>query len=317
MAAFQNWVGRRDEFSLDTLTFKNARAASGKSIFLSNEAGCNFCHEDGGATVNPAPNVKLNVNQHTNTRLESDRIAAETGVFLPEDRGNTSPESIIEPGLSIPEDFSFNIQPAIEGARKEAFFHNHAFVDSVEEASEFYFTENFATSTGRTEILRAIFTGIGAPPGVPLGGDGSGNDKIDDLDDFLAAKGPNAINEIGAFLRALSAWYSLKDCERLIDESITRIGVGAKIDNPIRHCGFNLGDVHKVFIKARVRKLHRGIAKKMYRLKYDLIKVAKKRHYGLSDRKTIKRLESIKKKITKLREKIAEQEEPIEVATTE
>ena len=115
----------------------------------------------------------------------------------------------------------------------------------------------------------------------------------------------------------LSAWYSLKDCERLIDEAITRIGVGASIKNPIKHCAFNLKDTHDVLAKAKVRYLHRGIAKKMLSTKYKLFNAAYGHHYGKSSKKTIRKLENVKKRIKKLRDKIAIIEQPPLVASAE
>ena len=307
MEAFQNWLGRRDEIRLETMTFKNKHAIKGKALYMGNEATCNVCHADGGAGLriaSGAPIPAVNIAQHSDINEEAERISDETGVFIPEDPGL----DVDPPGPSMGGPHAFNIQPVIEAARKQAFFHNHAFTDSIEEASKFYFTENFNNS----EIAAAL---AGALAGG--GGDGSGNPHLQTIDEFLAFGGKNAFKELGAFTRALAAWYSLKDCERLIDESIARIKVGASIKNPIRHCAFNLKDVHDVLIKAKVRHLHRGIAKKMYRTKYKLFSVMYDHYYSKRDARTIRKLTLIKTKIKKLRDKIAIVEQPITVATAE
>ena len=308
MKTFQEWLGRRDEIRLEILKFKNKHAIKGKAIYMSNEASCNICHADGGAGLRlasgtPAPAV--NIAQHSDINEEAARISAETGVFIPEDPGL----DVDPPGPSPGGPHAFNIQPVIEAARKETFFHNHAFTDSIEEATRFYFTENFNNS----EIAAALQGALSNP----ALGDRSGNTHLQTEAEFLAFAGKNGFKKMGAFMRALSAWYSLKDCERLIDEAITRIGVGANIKNPIRHCAFNLKDVHDVLIRAKVRHLHRGIAKKMYRIKYQLFSAMYGHYYNKHDARAIRKLTRIKTKIKKLRDKIAIVEQPTTVATAE
>ena len=310
MAAFQEWLGRRDEFRIETLKFKNKHAIKGKTLYMSNEASCNVCHADGGSGFRPAaalPVPVANIHQHSGINEEAPRIAAETGVFMPEDPGilitPPPPNDITEPG-------AFNGQPVIEAARKQTFFHSHAFTGSIEKATEFYFTDNFNNSS-IGGALQGLLTG------PAQGGDGTGNPHLTTIEDFLAFGGKNAFKEMGAFMRALSAWYSLKDCERLIDESITRIGVGADIINPIKHCAFNLKDTHDVLAKAKVRYLHRGIAKKMLGIKYKLFHAAYGHHYGKNKAKTIRKLEKVKLKINKLRDKIAIIEEPPVIAAAD
>lgn len=300
MENFQNWLGRRDEFRIGTMKFKNKHAIRGKELYMKNEASCNVCHTDGGA------NFRINVNggspgtisQHSDINLEALRLTEETGVFIPEDPG----VDVDPPGPSTGGPGAFNSQPVIEAARKQKFFHNHSFGDSIEDATKFYFTETFNNSEIGIALAGALAGG---------NGDTSGNAHIRTLEEFEAMFGKNAINEIGAFTRALAAWYSLKDCERLIDESITRIKVGASIKNPIKHCAFNLKDVHDVFARAKVRYLHRGIAKKMLGIKYKLFNAAYGHHYGKKSSKTIRKLEHVKKRISKLRDKIAIIEEPV------
>ena len=309
MEAFQNWLGRRDELRIETLKFKNKHVIKGKALYMSNQASCNVCHADGGANFRAAaraPVPSVNIAQHSDINALAEELSELTGVFIPEDPGlNVDP-----PGPNPGGPFAFNGQPVIEAARKEAFFHNHGFRGSIEKASEFYFTDTFINS----EIGIAL---QGLLTGPAQGGDGTGIGHLTTIEDFLAFGGKNAFNEMGAFARALAAWYSLKDCERLIDEAILRMDKGAKIKNPLLHCTFNLGDTHKVLIRAKVRYLHRGIAKKSLWLKYALYSIWADHKYGVPHKKTIKRLELVKKKITKLRGKIAIIETPTTIASTD
>jgi hypothetical protein len=102
------------------------------------------------------------------------------------------------------------------------------------------------------------------------GGDGSGNRHIDTLEDFLAFGGPNAIEEMGAFIRALSAYYSLGDCERLVQETIDRLGVGASLRLPVLHCKFALDDVGDVLRTAKVPYLYDHVARRASSMKREL-----------------------------------------------
>ena len=308
MKAFQEWLGRRDELRIETLIFNNKHAINGKALYMSNQASCNVCHADGGsgfraAARSPAPAV--NIHQHSDINEEAARLSALTGVFIPEDPGITITPP---PPNDVTEAHAFNGQPVIEAARKRTFFHNHAFTGDIEKASEFYFTENFNNST-IGGALQGLLTG------PAQGGDGTGNGHLTTIDDFLAFGGKNAFKELGAFMRALSAWYSLKDCERLIDEAILRIEAGADIINPIKHCAFNLKDTHDVLITAKVRYLHRGIAKSMLGTKHKLFSAAYGHNYGKSTVKTIRKLERVKARIAKLRNRIATIEQPPVVAT--
>lgn len=251
LEAFQNWLGRRDQFFLRDMTFANARAAAGQALYMSNEASCNVCHFNGGAglSLNQAsPNpIGVNISQHSDVNEEAERLSALTGVHIPEDEGNAvnppGPPDVFEPE-------AFNIQPVIESARKEAFFHNHAVITdrrgggdvpefegqgSIEGAITFYFREPFVGSDIHTALQGALSN--------PVLGDGSGRPHLDTLPAFLNFGGPEAVEELGAFIRALSAYYSLHDCERLLQEAVERIGVGASPQLPAEHCRFNLQDV--------------------------------------------------------------------------
>ncbi len=248
MDAFQNWLGRRlvsedtgqHEFELALMTFNDPRAAKGKELYMSPEASCNVCHVNGGANFRP-PLVPagngLNISQHSDVDLERFRLSALTGVFIPEDEGI----AVDPPGPVFPlEDGAFNIQPVIEAARKDAFFHNHAFTSDIEDASTFYFREPFIGSDIRI-ALGGLLTGSGFA------------DHIDDLDDFLAFGGPNAIKEMGVFMRSLSAWYGIRDCERLVKETLDRMKWGISPKLPAMHCQFNMDDVRDLLKGAKMK----------------------------------------------------------------
>lgn len=68
----------------------------------------------------------------------------------------------------------------------------------------------------------------------------------------------DGIEHIGAFLRSLGAYYSLRDCERLVAEMKERIEVAErlkkriKIDVPSDHARFALADAQKVLNGAKL-----------------------------------------------------------------
>jgi len=88
---------------------------------------------------------------------------------------------------------------------------------------------------------------------------------MDTLPDFLAfaeSEGlatpeNDGIKVLGAFLRSLSAFYKVRDCERLVAETIDRLGTpGASPQLSKKHCVFNLDDVKEVLSGAKVNGLY-------------------------------------------------------------
>jgi hypothetical protein len=69
----------------------------------------------------------------------------------------------------------------------------------------------------------------------------------------------DGIEHLGAFLRALNAFYDLRDCERLIDEAVARIQLGVSHVNPVQHCQFNLTHVAQVLHGSDLPRLHLGV----------------------------------------------------------
>jgi mono/diheme cytochrome c family protein len=228
--AFQRWLGRRptptgrNEYDLAGLTFSDARIEQGKAVYMSPQATCNVCHTDGGANFRGSivGDAGGNVNLNTGVESERPRLSAQTGICIPEDEGGqfTPPPGVPNSGDA------FNLQSIIEAPRKRSFFHNGAFASDIEDAVTFYFTDSFLDS----------------PTNIPAA-DGPGHcTSVDCLDQIT----PQALAKLGAFMRGLSAFYSLLDCERLLEESIDRIELGVSVDVPLRHCVFALRDVSYV-----------------------------------------------------------------------
>ena len=251
MEAFQNWLGRREQFFIRDMVFSDARAERGRELYMSNEASCNTCHFNGGANFSPShfiPDpVGANIFQHSDVDLDRFRLTELTGVFIPEDEG------FIFEGQNPA---AMNGQSAVESVPKEAFFHKHIILNGsgeeieegggIEGAISFYFREPFVSSEIHT-ALQGLLTG------PAMGGDGTGNGHIGTLEEFLDFGGEGAIEEMGAFLRSLSAFYKIRDCERLVGEMIDRINLGADRELPEMHCRFNLDDAAKVLSQAQVR----------------------------------------------------------------
>lgn len=299
MEAFQNWLGRREEFEIANMTFNDGNAQVGKALYMSNEASCNVCHRNGGARFSPfifSNPAGPNINQHSDVNDESHRLTELTGVFIPRDEGI----GIDPPGPAPFEHEAFNSQPVIEAARKEAFFHNHAFLSNkrgkpvpiefgggIEGATTFYFREPFVGSQVHAAVQGLFRIG---------GGDGSRNLHLDTLAEFEAFAGKNGINVMGAFIRSLSAFYSIRDCERLVQEAIDRILFGVSPDLPARHCGFNLDDVTEVLQAARVPSLYSPERNQARVLKMRIESaVARGDHFALID--LLSDLESLRTRI--------------------
>jgi hypothetical protein len=105
----------------------------------------------------------------------------------------------------------------------------------VEDAATFYFTPTFdATQIGVGRVVTELRGGDLGPVAL------------------AAIGGTPALNKLGLFLRALSAYYSLADCERLVEEMIQRINLGLPTDLPMIHCQFALTDVKNVLSNSRV-----------------------------------------------------------------
>jgi hypothetical protein len=270
LEAFQRWLGRRPltadenaiqgtgtatEFLLAKLQFKDPRVAKGRDHYLgagqlntnfpgpmlvqpfdaTNGAGCNACHGEGGA-ISGIAGINRNINLNTFVELSSEEIGLDVvGVPLPVDEGGNTP---FAPVLALD---AFNIQSIIEAAEKKAWFHNHKVVDDFEEAIAHYGTDDFVNNVappGVVSTLELLQNGNGISISFPNG---------------------DGINHLGTFLRALNAFYNLRDCERLIDEAIERIHLGISVENPVRHCLFNLNQVERVLGESKLPRLHKDV----------------------------------------------------------
>jgi hypothetical protein len=196
--------------------------------------------------------------------LGSDDIAAAifgSGFVLPHDEGAS--DSFGPAGAPAFEE-TFNIQSIIEAPRKQAWFHNHRVLDSFEEAIAFYTSQDFQRTDpsdpeadgnagdfslyNGTDLLAAVFS---SDQVMKFGNSSKGLGSI-------SFPNGDGIKHIGAFLRSLGAYYSLRDCERLVAEMKERIEVAErlkkriKIDVPSDHARFALADAQKVLNGAKL-----------------------------------------------------------------
>jgi hypothetical protein len=276
LEAHQLWLGRRaltpeenaiqgttdaSEFDVTLLDFKDPRVALGRDHFVGPPefatfpgapptnnadagAGCNGCHRNGGAKL-----AGNNININTDVELGSDDIGMKVvGVALPHDEGAST--SFGNPTRDPDFQEAFNIQSIIEAAQKKAWFHNHRVSNKFEKAIEFYISSDFTDNAG-------AFTS----EHVMRNGNTSGSISF--------PKG-DGVEHIGAFLRALNAFYNLRDCERLIDEAIDRVAWKVSLTLPLEHCAFNLDHTAGVLKGAKLPKLHKIVQKGAKNLKKEM-----------------------------------------------
>ena len=285
MEAFQRWLGRRPlseaentiqgtenatEFDILLLDFQDPRVALGRDHYaLTAGAACDRCHDNGGGLSNDSGG---NDNAITSVNLSEDDIGLATvGFPLPEDDGVIVNAFAGGDGGEV---FgAFNTQSLIEAAEKKAWFHNHKTVDDFEEAIAHYGTMDFLVGdldkNPRSRPIPSVKPG-GFTPGSRLFTpersmaalhfgrrvDASGIPLPPDT--FPAGDG---VKHLGAFLRALNAFYNLRDCERLIGEAIDRLDLHVSADNPIEHCMLNLEAVSRVLHESKLPSLHMQVQK--------------------------------------------------------
>jgi hypothetical protein len=190
-----------------------------------------------------------------------------TPVTIGRDPGDGAPIG----GVQVPTGISvFNVQSIIEAPRKKSFFHNGVFATSVEDAISFYFTDPFAFNlntaaftaptkqTGGTLAMapglpNPLPRGTGQPEGTLPGGPALALQTLAGV--YFPSDpggGQEVLDTMGFFLRALSVVYSMVDCERLLDDSISRVGAGLPLTVPVLNCTNDLSDVERVIAGARV-----------------------------------------------------------------
>lgn len=267
LAAFQLWLGRRPltaeenamqgtenatEFDIRQLDFKDARVALGRDHFASNDgATCNQCHTNGGALGGGGGGNNNNI---TSVALADDDISVPViGASLPHDEGTIV--TAFAGGDTGSLLGAFNAQSIIEAAEKKAWFHNHKVLGNFEEAIAHYGSEDFLIGDPVTNPRRRPIGTVkpeGGLQGLKFGG------QVVGAAAFPAGDG---IEHLGAFLRALNAFYNLRDCERLIGEAVERIGLGVSTDNPVQHCMLNLTHVTRVLKESKLPALHEDVQK--------------------------------------------------------
>lgn len=268
----------RDHYAAPAEFTRNPAAGALISVSAptaSSGAGCNACHTNGGANtgilgvsggVGGLPNRGQNTNINTDVEHGSDDIAVEVfgpGFVLPHDEG-ASDSFGPRPAAGPAFEDSFNIQSVIEAPNKKAWFHNHRVLDNFENAVAFYITQDFRRtddSDPNGDGNNGDFTGF---VGTDLLGAAFTSDEVMKFGNAIKGLGaisfPNGdgIEHVGAFLRALSAYYSLRDCERLVAEMKERIEVAerlkgkVKIDVPREHAKFALADAQNVISGAKL-----------------------------------------------------------------
>jgi len=263
LEAFQRWLGRRplteeenaiqetenaSEFEILLLEFADSRVALGRDHYATNDgATCNRCHDNGGAL---SFDNGRNDNNLTKVALASEDIGlAVLGYPLPKDEGVTV--TAFSGGDTGVMTGAFNSQSIIEAAEKKAWFHNHKVVNDFEEAIAHYGSDDFLTGPPSNRPIGTVKP-EGGMEGLQFGGQQEGAPA------FPAGDG---IEHLGAFLRALNAFYELRDCERLIGEALDRIELNVSADNPIEHCMFNLDAVTRVLSQSKLPSLHPDIQK--------------------------------------------------------
>ncbi len=261
LEAFQRWLGRRPltaeenaaqgtvnatEFSILKLEFKDARVARGRDHFASDDgATCNRCHLDGGALGGGANG---NNNTITSVALANDDIGVPVvGVALPDDEGTIA--TAFAGGDTGTLFGAFNTQSIIEAATKKAWFHNHKAVGDLEQAIAHYGSDDFLVDGPKGRPIGTVKP-QGGLVGLQFGGQAAG---------AVAFPAGDGIAHLGAFLRALNAFYDLRDCERLIDEAVDRINRGVSVVTPLLHCQFILGNVGRVLHEADLPRLYPGV----------------------------------------------------------
>jgi hypothetical protein len=261
LEAFQRWLGRRpltaeenaaqgtanaSEFSILQLDFKDARVAQGRDHFASsNGARCNTCHVDGGALGGGGGG---NNNAITNVGLAGDDIGVSVVRHpLPDDEGTIV--TAFAGGDTGTLFGAFNTQSIIEAAKKKAWFHNHKAVGDFEKAIAHYGSDDFLVNGPKGRPIPTVKP-LGGMVGLQFGGQAEGAPA------FPAGDG---IEHLGAFLRALSAFYGLRDCERLLDEATDRIALGVSAENPVLNCQFNLSHVMRVLKESKLSGLYNDV----------------------------------------------------------
>ena len=242
------------------MIFSNPNVKKGKDIFQSDQASCFLCHQNGGAHFgnNGRPHGNLTRNQGIDEFRFG--LSEKTGINIPKDEG--------DPFASPAQPNAMNVQSVIEAARRKQFGHNHAILGFETMVGE-GFHKPFVRDLDPEHHCVGI-VGTGAPGREGLVG--SSNDNHSDSEACLEeVHGPNAVNNLAAFLRSLSAWYSLRDAERHIGQICERIDLGVSTKVAVREAGFTLDDAQFALVGAKVHpRPHLNIAHQLKTLEKAL-----------------------------------------------
>lgn len=212
------------------MIFNDPLVSLGRDIYQSDEGSCFLCHQNGGAHFgnNGRPHGNLTRDQGLDEfRFE---LSEETGINIPADPGDP---------FGPPGQQRMNVQSLIEAPRRGHFAHNNSilgFEAMVAEGFHKPFVRDLDPDLGcaGTGII-----GTGSPGREGLVG--SSNQNHADTEECLEeAWGEHAVNNLAGFLRALSAWYSLRDVERLVRETCDRIDLGISTDVSVLEADFAL-----------------------------------------------------------------------------
>jgi hypothetical protein len=275
MDAFQRWLGRRAlspdeialnqggaspsenlEFDITLFDFVDDRLDLGRDHYIAPLASntppftCNACHENGGGTPGGLFEATLGGGSNTNDATQIDDTNDDLGLdllgfALPKDLGGdgaigsgTGDEDPADPDG----DSAFSFMPVIEATVKKSFFHNGLKKGSIEDAIEFYFSDDFlATRNVDLDNDGILDLVLACDEDCMRFGGGD-----------LAFPDGDGVEHLGAFIRILASYYKLRDCERLVSEVKQRIGLKAPTDLPVRHCIFNLEDVKRLVRGAKL-----------------------------------------------------------------
>ncbi len=276
-------AGTQVDAEQPVITFSDPLAEKGKAIFLSRHSQCSLCHFNAGANSISGEIVSANANDPsapfpsrnlTQTHkadllrcTDKDGVsdsclnaatatahglnAIVAPVVVPQDPGDkvqsggvTSTHGASECGSGINTGGNrgcvdgkglrlgqFNVQSLIEAPRKTSFFHNGAFT-SIEDAVTFYFSPT--GDKGFFVAPRKNETGAQA------------------LDNLTTEFGPQPLDTLAFFLRALSTVYAIADCERLVNDSIGLVQRGEIPSLQVRLCVGDLKDVPRLVKGAKV-----------------------------------------------------------------
>jgi len=151
MEAFMLSTGRLSELDLRNVRLTDAAAVAGKVSF----GFCQICHLNAGAGIGGGFNLNVT------TGVERAPDPSQATEPHPHDggfgRGRLDCDG--DGRLDCFGDSSFNVQPLIEAADTEPFFHNHS-AAAIEDAVTFYTTENF--SFGGLRLSQTEVPKIGA-----------------------------------------------------------------------------------------------------------------------------------------------------------